>query len=72
MASLVRVIITSSEEGRGAFGVRCDTDENVYFPMGVAEAMGLEEFEEVEAVIVKNDRETPQFKAIKARRLEEA
>ena len=72
MASLVRCIITSSEEGRGAFGVRCDTDENVYFPMGVAEAMGLVEFEVVEAVIVKNDRETPQFKAIKARRLEEA
>lgn len=72
MADLVRCIITSSEEGKGAFGVRCDTDQNVYFPMGVAEAMGLEEFEEVQAVIVKNDRETPPFKAIKARRLDDA
>jgi len=72
MADLVRCIITSSEEGKGAFGVRCDTDQNVYFPMGVAEAMGLEEFEEVQAVIVKNDREAPPFKAIKARRLDDA
>ena len=63
-------LITQSEEGRGAYGLRCDTDERVYFPMGVAEALDLEEFEEVEAILIANDRPEPPWRAIRARRPE--
>ncbi len=69
MASKSTCIITSSNEGKGAYGITIDTDENVYFPLGVAEALGLEEFEIIEAIIVKNDRPEPAWKAIRARRL---
>ena len=68
MAVVAKCIITNSEEGRGAFAIRADTDENVYFPMGITEALGLEEFEEVEAILIKNDRPDPAWKAIRARR----
>ncbi len=69
MASKSTCIITSSIEGRGAYGITTDTDENVYFPLGVTEALSLEEFEIVEAIIVKNDRPEPAWKAIRARHL---
>ena len=68
MAIKASCIITSSEEGRGAYGITKSTDENVYFPMSVTEALSLEEFEEVEAVLVKNDRPEPVWKAIRVRR----
>ena len=44
MASKTLCIITSSVEGKGAYGVRTDSDENVYFPVSIAEAMGLHRF----------------------------
>ena len=69
MATKLTCIITSSLEGKGAYGITTDTDENVYFPLGVTEALGLEEFETVEAIVVKNDRPEPVWKAIRARRL---
>lgn len=62
-------IITSSNEGKGAYGITIDTDENVYFPLGVADALSLEEFEKVEAILVKNDRPDPNWKAIRVRRV---
>ena len=71
MAVVAKCIITNSEEGRGAFAIRADTDENVYFPMRITEALGLEEFEEVEAILIKNDRPDPAWKAIRARRMED-
>lgn len=67
MAAKAVCIITRSEEGRGAIGVRVDNDENVYFPLSVTEALELEEFEEVEAIMVKNDRADPAWRAIRAR-----
>lgn len=70
MAAKALCIVTNSEEGRGAYGIRCDTDEQVYFPMSVAEALELEEFEEVEAILIANDRPEPMWKAIRARRPE--
>ena len=70
MATKARCIITLSDEGRGAYAVRCDTDEQVYFPMGLAETLELEEFEEVEAILIANDRPEPPWKAIRARRPE--
>lgn len=69
MAIKSTCIITSSIEGKGAYGITTDTDENVYFPLGVAEALRLEEFETVDAIMVKNDRPEPVWKAIRARRL---
>ena len=69
MANKSICIITSSVEGKGAYGITADTDENVYFPLGVTEALRLEEFETVEAIVVKNDRPDPVWKAIRARRL---
>jgi hypothetical protein len=68
MAELSYCIVTHSEEGRGAYGVRCDNDATVYFPVSVADALVLEEFEQVQAVLVKNDRAEPAWKAIRARR----
>lgn len=63
--------ITSSEEGRGAYGITADSAENVYFPVSISEALSLEEFEEVEAIMVPNDRAEPPWRAIKVRRLDE-
>ncbi len=60
--------ITSSDEGKGAYGVTADTAENVYFPFSITEALSLEEFEEIEAIMVRNDRPDPAWKAIRARR----
>jgi len=71
MAELAKVIVTTSIEGKGAYGIRTDNDENVYFPVGVAEALELEEFDEVQTAVVKNDRLEPAWKAIKARRLDD-
>jgi hypothetical protein len=70
MAEKARCFVTSSDEGQGAFGIRADTDENVYIPFRMAEAMALEEFDEIEVVVVKNDRPEPAWRAIKARRVE--
>lgn len=71
MAEKAFCIITSSVEGKGAYGIRVDNDENVYFPVSVAEGAELEEFEEVEAILLKNDRPEPAWKAIKVRRPDE-
>lgn len=71
MAIMSRCFITQSDEGRGAYGITASTDESVYFPMSVTEALGLEEFEEVEAIMVRNDRPDPVWKAIRVRRLDE-
>ena len=68
MAAKVLCLVTKSDEGKGAYAVRCDNDENVYFPLGVADALELEEFEEVEAIVVKNDHPSTPWKAIRARR----
>ncbi|WP_109809315.1 hypothetical protein [Sphingosinithalassobacter portus] len=68
MAVKAECIITSSEEGRGAYGIRADNDENVYFPMSIAEALELEEFDDVEAIMIRNDRADPAWRAIRARR----
>lgn len=68
MAVVASCIVTRSEEGMGAFGVRADTDENVYFPFSIAESVALEEFDEVEAILVRNDRDEPRWKAIRVRR----
>ena len=70
MATKAMCIITQSDEGKGAYGVRCDTDESVYFPVSVADALELEEFEEVEAILIANGRPEPAWKAIRARRPE--
>lgn len=69
MASKTTCYITNSEEGRGAFAIRADTDEMVYIPQGIAERLELEEFDEVEAIVVKNQRDEPPWMAIRARRL---
>lgn len=69
-AEIVNCIVTTSEEGRGAYGIRCDNDQNVYFPVSVTEGADLVEFDKVEAIIIKNDRAEPAWKAIRVRRPE--
>ena len=71
MAIKARCFVTSSEEGSGAYGILATTDENVYFPMSVTEAMCLEEFDEVEAIMIRNDRAEPAWRAIRVRRIGE-
>lgn len=68
MASTVMCIITSSIIGKGAYGITTDTDEGVYVPVAVADALDLEEFETIEAVVIKNDRPEPPWRVIRARR----
>ncbi len=72
MAIITTCIVTASEEGKGAFGIRSDTDEGVYFPIGMADKLELEEFEQVEAVLVENKREGTPWRAVRARRLNES
>lgn len=71
MADKAICLITVSQEEKGAFGIRTDNDENIYFPLSITERLELEEFDEVEAILVKNDRPDPPWKAIRARRLSE-
>jgi hypothetical protein len=59
MAIKSRSFVTSSEEGRGAYGIVVDNDEQVYFPMSFSEKLCLEEFEELEAIMIRNDRPEP-------------
>jgi hypothetical protein len=68
MAKIAKCIITLSTEGKGAYGVTTEDDESVYIPVSVAEALELEEFEQVEAIVVKNDRKDPVWRAIRVRR----
>ncbi len=69
MAGKAVCFITSSLEGKGAYGIRADNDESVYYPVSVSEALQLEEFDEVETIVIKNDRAEPAWRAIKARRI---
>jgi hypothetical protein len=72
MAAKAMCIIVSSYADTGAYGVRVDNDDKVYFPFSVAEALELEEFDEVEAILIQNDRADPPWKALRARRIDEA
>jgi len=54
MAIKADCIITLSTEGKGAYGVRTDNDENVYFPKALAAAAELVEFDLVRAVLIPN------------------
>jgi hypothetical protein len=71
MAIRCKCLITTSNEGSGAYAVRSDNDENVYIPVSIADALQLEEFEEIEVIVVKNDRNDPPWKAIRGRHLEQ-
>ena len=70
MAAVADCIIVNSIEGKGAYAIRVDTDENVYVPVGVAEKLDLEEFETVKVIMIKNDRTDPPWRAIRVRREE--
>jgi hypothetical protein len=62
------VIITSTIEGRDAYGITVDSNENVNSPVSVSEALELDEFEEAVAILVPNDSAEPPLRAIKVRR----
>jgi len=68
MAAKVTCIVTSSEEGRGAYAIRADNDENVYIPHSISDKLEIEEFDELECIVVTNDRPSVQWRAIKVRR----
>ena len=67
MAVKARCIVTNSEEGRGAYAVRVDNDQTLYIPQRIAEALELEEFDEIEAILVRNERDEPPWMAIRVR-----
>lgn len=69
MAQKITCFVTNSEEGRGAFAVRADNDETVYVPQKIAEALQLEEFDELLAIVVKNERPETPWMAIRVRRI---
>ena len=71
MAKLAEAIVTKSEAERGAYAVTKDTNETVYIPVKVADAAGLDVFDEVKLIIVPNDRPEPPWRAITAMRLAE-
>lgn len=68
MADKAKCFVTNSIEHKGAYAIRSDNDQNVYIPVAVAEAMELEEFEEVLILMVPNDRVDPPWRAIKVKR----
>lgn len=61
-------IVTTSIEG-GAWGVRKDNSEEIYFPKSVRESADLHEFDEVKVILVYNNYPNPKWKAIKAKLL---
>lgn len=71
MAAVADCIVVSSVEGKGAYAIRTDNDENVYIPVSVAEKLELEEFETIQVIFIQNDRTDPPWRAIRARRLED-
>lgn len=71
MAAVADCIVVSSVEGKGAYAIRTDNDENVYVPVSVAEKLDLEEFETITVIMIKNDRLDPPWRAIRVRRLED-
>lgn len=72
MAVKAKCIVTNSEEGRGAYAIRVDNDESLYIPQRIAEALEIEEFDELEAILVRNDRDEPPWRAIRVRHAAEA
>jgi len=72
MAVKAKCIVTNSEEGRGAYAIRVDNDESLYIPQRIAEALEIEEFDELEAILVRNDRDEPPWRAIRVRPAAEA
>ena len=72
MAVKAKCIVTNSEEGRGAYAIRVDNDESFYIPQRIAEALEIEEFDELEAILVRNDRDEPPWRAIRVRPAAEA
>lgn len=72
MAIKAKCIVTNSEEGRGAYAIRVDNDESLYIPQRIAEALEIEEFDELEAILVRNDRDEPPWRAIRVRPAAEA
>jgi hypothetical protein len=72
MAAKARCIIITSYADTGAYGVRTDNDDRVFFPFSLAESLELEEFDEVEAILIQNDRADPPWKALRARRLKDS
>ncbi len=72
MAVKAKCIVTNSEEGRGAYAVRVDNDESLYIPQRIAEALEIEEFDELEAILARNDRDEPPWRAIRVRPAAEA
>ena len=72
MAVKAKCIVTNSEESRGAYAIRVDNDESLYIPQRIAEALEIEEFDELEAILVRNDRDEPPWRAIRVRPAAEA
>lgn len=71
MAQVADCIITQSEEDKGAYGVRVDTDEFVYFPFKLSKAAELVEFDRVKAVLVPNENDRTPWRAVHVKRIGE-
>lgn len=69
MIEVADCIITNSEEGRGAYGLRIDNEQSVYFPVNMTDTLQLVEFDQVKAVLRTNDRPVPIWKAAHVDRL---
>ena len=72
MARKTNILITSSVEEKGAYGVTTDTNEKVYVSAGAADKLAIAEFDELEAIVVPNERsaEIPLY-ALRVRRLDD-
>ncbi|NAZ36068.1 AbrB/MazE/SpoVT family DNA-binding domain-containing protein [Rubellimicrobium sp. CFH 75288] len=71
MASKVVCYVVESLDDGPAFAVRQDNDQQVFIPKAQAEELNLVEFDEVEAIVVRNTLQpdkTPWF-ALRVRRV---
>ena len=68
MAAKVKCIVVDSKEDSGAFAIRADNEQSVYIPHKISDTLEIEEFDELECIVVANDRPNIPWRAIKVRR----
>lgn len=73
MAKRVDCIVTAIIPEKHGFAVREDTDESVYLPHSVIDGADLEDFDRIEAVVVRSTKSeaAAPWVAIRARYIEE-
>jgi hypothetical protein len=56
MAKILPAIITQIADTGSGFAIAEDTDETIFIPSATVEKMELQEFDEIEAIVIENKK----------------